>query len=105
MVTYLVDRSLQICSPHFLDSELNHLRHILFGNGYLISLKNSVTAKHIKKLSDSDTVNTNQRENSVYLGLPYVKGVSDCISKNLRKNNIFTYYIPRKLSVPSKGHI
>ena len=38
-------------------------------------------------LSDSDTVNANQRDNSIYLGLPYVKGVSDHISKNLRKNN------------------
>ena len=96
VVTSLVDRVLQVCSPRFLDSELDHLRDILFGNGYPISLINSVIAKCIKKLSDSDTVNTNQRENSVYLGLPYVKGVSDHISKNLRKNNIFTYYRPRK---------
>ena len=96
VVTSLVDRALQVCSPRFLNSELDHFRDILFGNGYPISLINSVIAKRIKKLSDTDTVNTNQRENSVYLDLPYIKGVSHHIFKNLQQNNIFTYYRPRK---------
>ena len=96
VVTSLVDRAFQICSPRFLDSELDHLRDILFGNGYSISLINSVIEKRIKRLSDSDTVKTNQRENSVYIGLPYVKGVSEHISKDLTKHNIYTYYRPTK---------
>ena len=48
VVTSVVDRALQVCSPRFLDSELDHLRDILFGNGYPISLINSVIAKRIK---------------------------------------------------------
>ena len=98
VVTSLVDRALQVCSLRFMDSEIDNLREILFGNGYPISLINSVIAERIKKLSDSDTVNANQRQNSVYIGLPYIKGVSDHISKNVRKNNIniYIYYRPRK---------
>ena len=71
-----------------MDSEIDNLREILFGNGYPISLINTVIAERIKKLSDSATVNANQRKNSVYLGFPYVKRVSGRISKNLRKYNI-----------------
>ena len=50
VVTSLVERALQVCSPCFLDSELDHLRDILFGNGCLISLINSAIAKRIKKV-------------------------------------------------------
>ena len=92
VVTSLVKRALQVCSPRFLDSELDHLRDVLLGKAYSISLIISVIEKCIKKLLDSDTVNTYQRENSLYLGLPYVKRISEDISKDLKKNNICTYY-------------
>ena len=53
VVTFLVDRALQVCSTLFLDSELDLLRDVLFGNGYLIRLINSVIETRTKKLSNS----------------------------------------------------
>ena len=55
-----------------------------------ISLINFVIEKRNKKLSKTQTENTDQNKKSVYLGLPYAKEVSDQIAKNLGKNNVRT---------------
>ena len=69
----------------------------MFGNRYPISLINSVIANRNKKLQDSDTVNTNQRENLFYLGLRMLKESRTTFQKNIRKNNIYAYCTPGKI--------
>ena len=98
--TSLVDRAIRACSPHILESGFEPLRVILFGNRYLISLVNSVIENCIKKFTKTDEDTSNIKDNAVYLGLPYIKGVSDRIARNLKKNIIFTFF--KQVELPEK---
>ena len=51
VVTFLIDRALNICSDSYINAEINFIRNILFGNGYPIPFVNKIINRRIKRHS------------------------------------------------------
>lgn len=91
MMKILVDRAKRVCEPSQLQAELNHLDQALQCNGYTISeIKRATNIK--RGNGNTDRVDTNPERSRAFL--PYLKNVTDRISKILKKKNVKTVFKP-----------
>ena len=91
VVISLVDRVLNICSEPYVKKELNFITDILFGNGYPISLINTVIAQRLKMhsskaLNPTPVNDSNKPTSTIYL--PYIPKITSKMKKVCLKNNL-----------------
>ena len=91
VVISLVDRVLNICSEPYIKKELNFITDILFGNGYPISLINTVIAQRLKMhsskaLNPTPENDSNNPTSTIYL--PYIPKITSKLKKVCLKNNL-----------------
>jgi len=84
VVISLVDRVLNICSEPYVKKELNFITDILFGNGYPISLINTVIAQRLKMhsskaLNPTPVNDSNKPTSTIYL--PYIPKITSKMKK------------------------
>ncbi|XP_018323622.1 uncharacterized protein LOC108735900 [Agrilus planipennis] len=88
MLKTVIHRANRICEASLLDQELRHLDQALQSNGY--------TSQEIKRaLHPRRTApETPQPPPVGFASLPYIKTVTDCIWKLLKRHNIRTFFKP-----------
>ena len=86
-----MDRVLNICSQPYIKKELNFIKDILFGNGYPISLINTVIAQRLKMhsskaLNPTPENDSNNPTSTIYL--PYIPKITLKLKKVCLKNDL-----------------
>ena len=82
-----VDRAFNLCSPEFLDEELNIVRNNLIENGY--ANKDINRAIRHRRIRNNNANNHSNNQLSIkYISAPYIQGPSEIINRTLKKHNI-----------------
>ena len=114
VVRSLVDRAFRICSPEYLEEELNHINRVLKKNGfpaktiyrYIAKKRKGVEPNHHlsdkqenEQTTDDRTARQDRKPRAV---LPYIEGLTQNLKRLLEKNNIECAVSSRSQTLKSK---
>ena len=85
VVRSLIDRAFNLCSPEYLDEELNFTKTTLRKNGYSLKIINKIVAKNKNCTSRQ---NIRPQSDVRYIPAPYIKGVTEIVNRNLKNHNL-----------------
>ena len=95
VVISLVNRALNICSDSYITAELDFIRDILYGNGYLLLFINNTINRRVKR--HSHKINDNlpceipdKPQHIIYL--PYIPKISRNLKKVCTQNNLYVLF-------------
>ena len=96
VLTSLIDRSLNIYSDSNINAEINLIKYILFGNGYLILFVNKIINRRLKrnarKIEEdiSQCEATDKSSNIIYL--LYIPRITTKLKNIFTKNNLYVVF-------------